>query len=123
MSESSDRTSFVFSDPSGRRWPRLRRILLLALALTFVGVVLFARTLFVTPQMRLPLNLRHLKGQLKSLQKANPAAAPKPVPAQIPLWEKFLAARRASRKTTATPAPLVVRKAGTREIHLAFYRN
>ncbi|HEY2801990.1 MAG TPA: glycosyltransferase [Chthoniobacterales bacterium] len=124
MSDSSDRTSFVFSDPSGRRWPRLRRILLLALALAFVGVVLFARTLFVTPQMRLPLNLRHLKGQLKSLQKANPAAAPKPVQARVPLWEKFLAARRASRKATATPPPpLVVRKAGTREVHLAFYRN
>ncbi|HEX3817152.1 MAG TPA: polysaccharide deacetylase family protein, partial [Chthoniobacterales bacterium] len=123
MSESSDRTSFVFSDPSGRRWPRLRRILLLALALTFVGVVLFARSLFVTPQMRLPLNLRHLKGQLKALEKTNPAAALKPVPAQVPLWEKFLAARRASRKALATPAPLVVRKLAGREVHLAFYRN
>ena len=125
MSDLSDRTSFVFSDPSGRRWPRLRRISLFALALIFVGVVLFARTLFVTPQLRLPLTLRQLKGQLKSLQKANPASAPKPAASAIPLWEKFGAARKASKKTAAaTPVPPIPRKAvAGREVHLAFYRN
>ncbi|MGI8431068.1 MAG: glycosyltransferase [Chthoniobacterales bacterium] len=124
MSDSSDRTSFVFSDPSGRRWPRLRRILLVILALVFVGIVLFARTLFVTPQLRLPLALHQLKGQLKSIQKANPASAPKPAPTAIPLWEKFSAARKANKKTAATPVPVVPRKFGAgREVHLAFYRN
>ncbi|MEO8440155.1 MAG: glycosyltransferase [Spartobacteria bacterium] len=123
MPDPSDRSSFVFSDPSGRRWPRLRRILLLALALAFIAVVLFARTLFVSPQLRLPLSLRQLKGQLKSLQKANPVPAPKPVPARVPLWEKFLATRKASKKTPATPAPLVARKPAAGEVHLAFYRN
>ncbi len=124
MSDHSDRTSFVFSDPSGRRWPRLRRILLFVLAIVFVGVVLFARTLFVAPTLRLPLTLRQLKGQLKSLQKANPAAAPKPVPTAIPLWEKFGAARKASKKAATTPIPVAPRKAvAGREVHLAFYRN
>jgi spore germination protein YaaH len=124
MSDLSDRTSFVFSDPSGRRWPRLRRISLFALATVFVGVMLFARTLFVTPQLRLPLTLRQLKGQLKSLQKANPASAPKPVPTAIPLWEKFGAARKANKKSAAASIAVVPRKAvAGREIHLAFYRN
>lgn len=113
---------FVFADPSGRRWPRLRRILLVIIAIVFVGVVLFARTLFVAPQLRSPLALRQLKGQLKSLQKVNPAAATAPTPAQIPLWQKFGAARKASKKPSTAPAPVAARKAA-REVHLAFYRN
>ena len=119
MSEISDRTSFIFSDPSGRRWPRLRRILLVVLALVFIGVVLFARSLFVTPQLRVPLALRHLKGQLKALQKVNPAAAASPVP----LWQKFGAARKAGKKLAASPAPPPPRKVSAREVHLAFYTN
>ncbi len=122
MSGSTDRTSFVFSDPSGRRWPRLRRVLLFALALAFAAVILFARTLFVTPQLQLPLSLRQLKGQLKSLQKANPAGAPKPAPPEVPLWKKFLDARKANKKPTAAPAPVIPRRIA-REVHLAFYRN
>ncbi len=115
-------TPFVFADPSGRRWPRLRLILLIALAVIFIGVVLFVRTLFVTPQLRLPTQLRHLKGQLKSLQKVNPATTPPP--AHVPLWVKFGAARRALRKTPASsPAPGPWRNPGAREVHLAFYRN
>jgi cellulose synthase/poly-beta-1,6-N-acetylglucosamine synthase-like glycosyltransferase/peptidoglycan/xylan/chitin deacetylase (PgdA/CDA1 family)/spore germination protein YaaH len=123
MSDPSDRVSFIFSDPSGRRWPRLRRILLFGVALLFVGVILFARTLFVTPQLRLPLSLRHLKGQLKSIQKANPAAATAALPAQVPLWQKYGALRKANKKANAAPAPAVVRRTDAREVHLAFYRN
>ncbi|MEO6871743.1 MAG: hypothetical protein ABI233_05930, partial [Chthoniobacterales bacterium] len=123
MSDPSDRASFIFSDPSGRRWPRLRRILLFAFALLFIGVVLFARTLFVTPQLRLPLSLRHLKGQLKRIQKANPAAATAATPAQIPLWQKYGAQRKANKKANPSPVPAVVRRTDAREVHLAFYRN
>ena len=100
----------------------MRRILSLAHARACVAVLRFARTLFVTPQLRLPLSLRQLKGQLKSLQKANPAGAPKPVPPQIPLWKKFLAARQANKKPTVASAPIMSRKTA-REVHLAFYRN
>ncbi len=121
MPDSSGYASFVFADPSGRRWPRLRRIILLVLAVAFVGGVLFVRTLFVTPQLRLPLTLRHLKGQLKSLQKVNPA--PPPAPLQIPLWQKFGEARKASKKITGSAPPAFPRKSAAREVHLAFYRN
>ncbi|HXX42927.1 MAG TPA: hypothetical protein VEI58_11765, partial [Chthoniobacterales bacterium] len=60
-------TPFVFSDPAGKRWPRLRLTLLILGVLAFLGTVLFVQTLFVAPQMRVPFSLRQLKGQLKSL--------------------------------------------------------
>src|SRR5205823_6478575 len=66
-------TPFVFSDPLGKRWPRLRLFLLIIGILVFFGTVLFVQTLFVAPQMTVPFSLRQLKGQLKSLQKQNPA--------------------------------------------------
>ena len=67
-------TPFVFSDPAGKRWPRLRLTLLIFGVLAFLGTVLFVQTLFVAPQMRVPFSLRQLKGQLKALQKQNPAS-------------------------------------------------
>ena len=66
-------TPFVFSDPSGKRWPRLRLILLIGERAFFLATVLFVQTLFVTPKMNVPFSLRQLKGQLKALQKQNPA--------------------------------------------------
>src|ERR1041384_8154314 len=96
-------TPFVFCDPAGKRWPRLRLILVLSGVLLFLGAVLFVQTLFVAPQMRVPFSLRQLKGQLKSLQKENPAGQ---VPAGSLLWQKFGAARQAAKNPAAvTPAP------------------
>ncbi len=66
-------TPFVFLDPGGKRWPRLRLVLVLSALLFFIGTILFVQTLFVAPQLRVPFSLRQLKGQLKSLQKENPA--------------------------------------------------
>src|SRR5947207_13840245 len=96
-------TPFVFSDPAGKRWPRLRLILLIGGVLFFLLTVLFVQTLFVAPHMNLPFSLRQLKGQLKALQKQNPATQPST--ASLPLlWQKFGAARQAARKT-GSPAP------------------
>src|SRR5438477_178016 len=60
-------TPFVFSDPLGKRWPRLRTFLLITGVLFFFGAVLFVETLFIAPRMTAPFSLRQLKGQLKSL--------------------------------------------------------
>src|SRR3954470_8316971 len=101
-------TPFVFSDPAGKRWPRLRLILLISAVLVFVGTVLFVQTLFVAPQMRVPFSLRQLKGQLKSLQKRNPAG--QTAPASL-LWQKFAEARQAAKKLAgATPTQAKPRK-------------
>ena len=77
-----ERTAFIFSDPAGKRWPRLRLALLFSGIAAFLAAVFFVQTLFVIPQLRLPFALRQLRGQLKSLQKKNPAGQlPPNVPA------------------------------------------
>ncbi len=118
-------TPFVFSDPAGKRWPRLRLALLILGVLAFLGTVLFVQTLFVAPQMQVPFSLRQLKGQLKALQKANPAS--QIVPASS-LWQKFGAAKQAAKKlagVTPTPAPPAKprKKAPPNEVRLAYYTN
>src|SRR5437762_6118571 len=96
-------TPFVFSDPAGKRWPRLRLILLIFGVFAFLSTVLFVQTLFVAPQMRVPFSLRQLKGQLKALQRANPAG--QVAPSSL-LWQKFGAAKQAAKKLAgATPTP------------------
>ena len=64
-----------------------------------------------------------MKGQLESLQKKNPAGQLSP---DIPLWQKFVAARAAARKQPSpsgtTPVP-VTRKFTGGEVRLGFYTN
>lgn len=122
-------TPFIFSDPKGKRWPRLRRFVVLGGILLFFGVILFVQTLFIAPQMTAPVSLRQLKGQLRALQRANPAAQPSAGPS---LWQKFQAARQAAKKSIAPPpasaAPAASpgrshRKLPENEVRLAFYTN
>src|SRR5438477_6421878 len=118
-------TPFVFSDPLGKRWPRLRTFLLVTGVVVFIGTVLFVETLFIAPRMTAPFSLRQLKGQLKSLQKQNPAGQ-RSVP-NSPLWQKFAATKQATKKVavqtvvgspSAKPAH-VRRKASENEVRLA----
>src|SRR5262252_10131953 len=116
-------TPFVFSDPSGKRWPRLRLILLIGGVLFFLGAVLFVQTLFVTPKMNVPFSLRQLKGQLRALQRENPAGQLSPASL---LWQKFSATRQAAKKLTGTApntAPRPRKKPPANEVRLAFYVN
>src|SRR2546423_3875908 len=115
---------FVFSDPAGKRWPRLRLILLLLGIVVFLGTVLFVQTLFVAPQLNLPFSLRQLKGQLKQLQSVNPAGQTAP---NLALWEKFAATRLAGKKpkppVAPTPPAHPRKKFPNNEVRLAFYAN
>jgi len=116
-------TPFVFSDPTGKRWPRLRLTLLIAGVLFFLATVVFVQTLFVTPKMNMPFSLRQLKGQLKALQKQNPANQLSP---SSLLWQKFAAARQAAKRLAgAAPAPTARprKKSPNNEVRLAFYAN
>src|SRR5213075_235226 len=123
-------TPFVFSDPLGKRWPRLRTFLLITGVLVFFATVLFVETLFIAPRMTAPFSLRLLKGQLKSLQTQNPAGQ-RSAPNSL-LWQKFEATKQAGKKLaapaavtgspTATPAR-AHRKASENEVRLAFYTN
>src|SRR5947199_571921 len=120
-------TPFVFSDPLGKRWPRLRTFLLITGVLFFFGAVLFVQTLFIAPRMTAPFSLRQLKGQLKSLQKQNPAVQSS-TPNSL-LWQKFEATKQATKKlakqtmavsSSATPTR-PRRKAPDNDVWLAFY--
>src|SRR5213595_2164442 len=123
-------TPFVFSDPLGKRWPRLRTFLLITGVLVFFSTVLFVETLFIAPRMTAPFSLRQLKGQLKSLQTRNPAGQ-RSAPNSL-LWQKFEATKQATKKLaapatvagspTVTPAR-VNRKVPENEVRLAFYTN
>jgi cellulose synthase/poly-beta-1,6-N-acetylglucosamine synthase-like glycosyltransferase/peptidoglycan/xylan/chitin deacetylase (PgdA/CDA1 family)/spore germination protein YaaH len=123
-------TPFVFSDPLGKRWPRLRILLLITGVLVFLGTVLFVETLFIAPRMTAPFSLRQLKGQLKSLQTQNPAGQ-RSAPNSL-LWQKFEATKQAAKKLaapaavrsspTATPAR-ARRQVSENEVRLAFYTN
>src|ERR1700738_1679260 len=116
-------TPFVFLDPGGKRWPRLRLTLLIFGVVAFLLTVLFVQTLFVAPHMNLPFSLRQLKGQLKALQKQNPATQPSTASL---LWQKFGAARQAARKTGSpapTPPAKPRKKVPPNEVRLAFYTN
>lgn len=59
---------FIFHDPAGKRWPRLRRVGLLAALLLFVALVCFVQSILVIPELRLPAKVRNLKGQLRAIQ-------------------------------------------------------
>src|SRR5947199_8242799 len=116
-------TPFVFSDPSGKRWPRLRLILLIGGVLFFLGTVLFVQTLFVAPKMNVPFSLRQLRGQLKALQKENPAGQLSPASL---LWQKFSATRQAAKKlagTAPTTSPRPRTKPPANEVRVALYVN
>src|ERR1041384_1557012 len=102
MEEAPEVAPFVFSDPAGKRWPRLRLVLLIAGIAIFLGTVLFVQTLFVAPQLSLPFSLRQLKGQLKALQTVNPAG---PIAANLALWEKCARPRTAGKKPKPPVAP------------------
>src|SRR5439155_8046872 len=75
------------------------------------------------PQMSVPFSLRKLKGQLKALQKENPAGQLSP---SSLLWQKFGAARQAAKKLggpAPTPSPRPRKKSPNNEVRLAFYTN
>src|SRR5579864_2624987 len=65
MSE-PDRGAFVFQDLHGRRWPRLRRVLVVWILLVALAIVWFFRTLLVHPEFKTPASVIPLKKQLKA---------------------------------------------------------
>ena len=61
-----ERGAFIFQDPHGRRWPRLRRVLVVWGLLVAVGMVWFFRTLLIHPELKTPPSVVPLKKQLKA---------------------------------------------------------
>ena len=76
-SSGSGRTSkpFIFHDPAGKRWPRLRRVGVLSALLLFVALVCFVQSLLVNPELRIPSQVRKMKGQLRAIQQQQQQSA------------------------------------------------
>jgi len=100
---------FVFMDRGGKRWSRLRLLVLAAGLLVFVALVLFVQSLLDMPKLQQPRSLAHLQSHLKTLQ-AQEAARSKPV------WLK------ASPAGVDQGNPIIGRESRTdKEIRLGFY--
>ncbi len=113
---------FVFMDPKGRRWPRVRRVVFGVGIIIFLSVVWFIQALFVRPELRLPASVRKAKGQLKALQ----AQASQMPAAPVPSWQKFFPKSQAAQERLAklraqAGAGAPVRK--FKEIRLGFYNG
>lgn len=89
---------FVFLDPHGRRWPRLRRVLFGWALLTAIGLVWFLQSVLVRPGLALPSTMAALKHQLRAAVKANTLAPESPNASN---WQKYDAAAQAGRERLA----------------------
>jgi cellulose synthase/poly-beta-1,6-N-acetylglucosamine synthase-like glycosyltransferase/peptidoglycan/xylan/chitin deacetylase (PgdA/CDA1 family)/spore germination protein YaaH len=118
-SSGSSSNPFVFHDPGGKRWSRLRRVSTLFGLLLFIALVAFVQALFVTPELRLPPSVRNLKGKLRAIQ--HQVAAPS---SKAPAWQKYantqtgaehLTKLREALRAQGTPKP-----SGDREVRAGF---
>ncbi len=112
-------TPFIFLDPNGKRWPRLRLALLLGGVLLFIAVVCFVEALFVRPELRLPASVRKLKGQLKAFQQQAPVASASP--AKDVTWQKFYPKTLAQERMAKLRAQLHPKPRKFSEIRMGFY--
>ena len=117
-----DDSLFIFRDEKGKRWPRLRLVLMIASLLFFLGSVLFVRYLIITPQLQLPAEVKQLRAHLRNGSQLQDHLAGSHLPA--PLWLRFSKTKGlspASATTVAPASPEMVTPA--HEVHLGFYAN
>ena len=117
-----DDSLFIFRDKAGKRWPRLRFLLLVCSLISFLAAVLFVWFLLITPQLKLPLAVQELRAHLRSGMQLQGRPAGADAPAQ--LWLRFSKNRGLS---TAAQPPRVPGTAFSEnnpeipEIRLGFY--
>ncbi|CAF0694726.1 glycosyltransferase [Candidatus Methylacidithermus pantelleriae] len=108
--------SFVFADPHGRRWSRLKRVLVLVTGLLVAAVALFVHSLWVTPSLPLPKEIEAWKKTIRALREKTPESR---LSEKDRAWQRFLAKRWTGgrRNRTAIPPVLSVPQV---ELHVAF---
>ena len=110
---------FVFHDPAGKRWPRLRILGLFVALVLFVALTGFIQSLFVKPQLRLPSSVRQIKGQLRAIQQ-QALAQPKVLD-----WQKFtnLGRSHGMPPMGPSPKPTPLRPKAVQGIRAAFFTD
>ncbi len=108
---------FVFLDPHGRRWPRLRRVLALWSLIAAVGVVWFFRTLFIHPELKTPASVVPLKKQLNAAIQKTEQDDPNAIN-----WEKYYNQSQPAQERLARIRRQLGKTPGTNnEIRLGYY--
>lgn len=103
---------FIFHDPAGKRWPRLRTAGFILALILFLALTGFIESLLVNPHLRLPAQVRQLKGQLRALQ-AQTSAPPKAID-----WQKY-----AKNAKPASPKPAAPHPNPPQGIRAAFFND
>lgn len=106
---------FVFLDPSGRRWPRFRRVMFWSFVLVALASLLFFTAVWIRPTLRLPAMVRELKGRLK-------AEANKPLQPDTKAvnWQPYYESSRTGQERMARLRAQL--NSGTRDdVRLGFY--
>jgi len=113
----------VFSDPTGKRWPRLRLILLIAGVLLFLGRCCSFRRFLSHRKWNVPFSLRQLKGQLKALQKGKSG---RPAVCELRCFGRIWSGPTSGKKAfgaSANASAAARKKPPDNEVRLAFYTN
>ena len=115
-------TPFVFSDPAGKRWPRLRLSLLISAIVCFHRDRSLCADALCRAATATAVFAAAIEGPAQIVAKKKPG---RQVPAEKPLWEKFGLARQAAKKPVAQPPPPAHprKKSPDNEVRLAFYTN
>jgi cellulose synthase/poly-beta-1,6-N-acetylglucosamine synthase-like glycosyltransferase/peptidoglycan/xylan/chitin deacetylase (PgdA/CDA1 family)/spore germination protein YaaH len=94
--QSDPASQFIFLDPTGRRWPRFRRVMFWSAILLGLAGLLFVNAVWIRPTLRLPAMVRELKGRLKA--EVNKPAAPD---TKAENWQRYLEESRAGQERMA----------------------
>jgi len=115
-----DDSLFIFRDERGKRWPRLRLVLMIASLLFFLGTVFFVRYLIIMPQLQLPADVQQLRAHLRNGLQLQDHLTGSNVP--VPLWLRFSKTKSLSPASSPSKAPAALEiNSSIPEVHLAFY--
>src|SRR5882757_11289568 len=89
--------AFIFQDPLGRRWPRLRRVLVVWGILVAIAIVWFFRTLLIHPELKTPASVVPLKKQLKAAINRTEQDDPNAIN-----WQKYHSESKSAQERLAT---------------------
>ena len=113
-----DRGAFIFQDPHGRRWPRLRRVLVVWGVLVAIAIFWFFRTLLVHPELRTPasgvlLMKKQLKAAINRTEQDDPNAIN---------WQKYYSQSKSAQERLANIRKQIHKTPGAKgEIRLGYY--
>jgi len=118
MSE-TDRGAFIFQDPHGRRWPRLRRVLVCLAILVIAATVWFCKTLLVHPQLKAPPSVVKLQRQLDAAINSTERDDPHAIN-----WQRFYSESKSAQDRLINIRHQLGKKTAAKgEIRLGYYSD